>query len=317
MAAVLALVAATTASASASPYAPPPGRVFTGVTGGDFGAYEAAVGKPAAIDGQFTAFYGKQAIPTFYASAARATRQMLHYSTDVAAGSIAHGATDAFWIRENKWIAGGGRPVYIRLMSEMNGNWNPYCAYSANGRSRGPARSTASFRKAWQRIVLITRGGPVGAIDTKLHRLGMPPVRTREAQLARAPVSFLWVPQTAGNPDTRANSAAAYWPGAKYVDWVGTDFYSKFPNFAGLDRFYVEFSGKPLAFGEWAIWGRDDPAFVDRFFNWVDQHRRVQILMYNQGQRADGPFNLVHYPKARKRIRARLRGGRFLSSTPD
>src|ERR1039458_4874158 len=28
-----------------------------------------------------------------------------------------------------------------------------------------------------------------------------------------------------------------------YVDWVGTDFYSKFPNFTGLDTFYKEFPG--------------------------------------------------------------------------
>ena len=48
---------------------------------------------------------------------------------------------------------------------------------------------------------------------------------------------------------------------------MGTDFYSKFPNFTGLDRFYRDFAreGRPFAFGEWAMWGRDDAGFVNRF----------------------------------------------------
>jgi len=33
------------------------------------------------------------------------------------------------------------------------------------------------------------------------------------------------------------------------VGRVGTDFYSRFPNFAGLERFYDRWRGKPFAFG--------------------------------------------------------------------
>ena len=55
-------------------------------------------------------------------------------------------------------------------------------------------------------------------------------------------VSFVWTPQVAGSPDIPANSPAAYYPGDRYVDWVGTDFYSRFPNFTGLETFYNEFS---------------------------------------------------------------------------
>ena len=62
-------------------------------------------------------------------------------------------------------------------------------------------------------------------------------------------------------------------PATAYVDWVGTDFYSKFPNFTGLDAFYKAFAGKPFAFGEWAIWGGDNPAFVDELFKWVGTTR--------------------------------------------
>ena len=69
---------------------------------------------------------------------------------------------------------------------------------------------------------------------------------------------MLWVPQTEGTPNTAANSAAAYWPGGEYVDWVGTDFYSRFPAFAKLERFYAQYPDKPFVFGEWAMWGADN-----------------------------------------------------------
>jgi hypothetical protein len=125
------------------------------------------------------------------------------------------------------------------------------------------------------------------------------------------------VPQVEGAPDIRANSPRAYWPGARYVDWVGTDFYSKFPNWSGLQRFYRAFGRKPFVFGEWALWGADDPAFVHRLFAWSRSHRRVRMLVYNQGKLADGPFRLVHYPRSRRAIAAELRAPRFAQFAPE
>jgi beta-mannanase len=127
-------------------------------------------------------------------------------------------------------------------------------------------------------------------------------------------VAMLWVPQTAGTPNIAANSARAYWPGGSYVDWVGTDFYSRFPNFAGLDRFYAEFRGKPFVFGEWAMWGGDNPGFVDQLFNWINRHPRVRMALYNQGMKADAPFRLSGFPRSKAVIRRHLRAPRFLGS---
>ena len=124
-------------------------------------------------------------------------------------------------------------------------------------------------------------------------------------------MSFLWVPQVAGAPDIAANSPRAYWPGAKRVDWVGTDLYSRFPNFAGLDRFYRQFGGKPFAFAEYAVWGRDDPGFIHRVFGWARSHRRVRMLLYNQGVKTAGPFRLARYPRSRAALAAELRAPRF------
>jgi len=225
---------------------------------------------------------------------------------------------DGYLVRLNGRIAQSNMPVYIRLMSEMNGHWNSYSAFHANGRSRGAAHSTRTFKRAWKRTVLVVRGGDVATINSKLRKLGMPPVQsTRRRALPRAKVAFLWVPQVAGAPDTRANSPRAYWPGPKYVDWVGTDFYSKFPNFSGLERFYRQFRGKPFVFGEWAIWGADNPGFVHRLFRWIRGHKRTRMVMYNHGNRSSGPFRLWRYPRGRAALRAQLGSSRFAPWVPE
>jgi hypothetical protein len=259
----------------------------------------------------------------FQAAGRAHARLMIHISTAVNAREvitpkgIADGRGDRYLLGLNSRIAQAGEPVYIRLMAEMDGHWNAYCAYSASGRPKGADHSTAMFRRAWQRTVLIVRGGPVNALDARLHALHMPPVAARVSALPRPQVAFLWVPQVAGAPDLPGNSPRAYWPGADYVDWVGTDFYSKFPNFAGLETFSREFGGKPFAFGEWAVWGRDDPAFVSRLFAWAGSHPRVRMLMYNQGNRSDGPFRLRRYPRAAHAISHELGAGRFAPFAPE
>jgi len=103
----------------------------------------------------------------------------------------------------------------------------------------------------------------------------------------------------------------AYWPGGRYVDWVGTDFYSRFPNFQWRDDFYRAFPGKPFVFGEWALWGADDPAFVNRLFAWIHGHPRVGMVVYNQGALTNGPFRLNRYPRSTAALRRALAHRRF------
>jgi hypothetical protein len=124
---------------------------------------------------------------------------------------------------------------------------------------------------------------------------------------------MLWVPQTEGSPAIARNSAAAYWPGAGYVDWVGTDFYSRFPAFGKLETFYKAFR-KPFVFGEWGVWGGDDPGWVHQLFRFVNTHPRVRMMLYNQGNDPSGPFRLGHFPGARAAIRSELGSGRYLGS---
>ena len=47
-------------------------------------------------------------------------------------------------------------------------------------------------------------------------------------QLPQPRVAMMWVPQSFGSPNIAGNQPADYWPGGRYVDWVGIDIYSKF-----------------------------------------------------------------------------------------
>ena len=301
-------------AAGAASYAPAPGHVFNGVAGGySVSDYVGHTGSNPAVVQSFVAYKGSTNWAFDLADGAHA-RVMLHIGTTSPSGAervtpagIARGATDRWLAQLNRTIAQRGEPVYIRLMAEMNCHWNIYSAYGAK---RDSAHSTRAFRAAWKRTTVILRGGP--DVDAQLRALRQPPLQAR-GDLPAAPVAMQWVPQVAGAPDVAANRPLAYWPGARYVDWVGTDFYSKFPNFSGLERFYasVRRFHKPFVFGEWAVWGADNPGFVERLFSWTRSHRLVRMLVYNQGKRSDGPFRLGHYPRSARVLRGLLNLDRF------
>ena len=161
--------------------------------------------------------------------------------------------------------------------------------------------------------MLIMRGGPVAGIDAQLRKLRLPGVRGVAADevLPEPQVAVMWVPQTRGSPDIPANMPSAYWPGGEYVDWVGTDFYSRYPNFHWLEDFYRRYGGKPFVFGEWAMWGRDDPAFVKRLFAWIESRPRVRMVLYNQGNNPGGPYRLTQHPRSRAELRRQLAKPRY------
>jgi len=306
----VALALSTAAPASGNAFLPPRGDVWHGVAGGSAAAFARETGRTPDVFQTFTTWgsaeYALRTTP-------RGMPAMLHLSTNRGPGTpevidssqIAAGRGDAWLLRFARAVADRGEPLYLRLFAEMNGPWNAYCAFDADGRAR-PGHSTRQFRRAWRRIALILRGGPRERIDAKLRRLGMRAVQAGEGPLARAPVALMWVPHNATALDTRANQPRAYWPGNAYVDWVGTDFYGQNPNWGALERIYRDFPGKPFVFGEWALWGRDDPSFVKRVFAFARTHRRVRMLVYNQGGRSNGPFRLKRYPRARRVLRALL-----------
>ncbi|HKN94481.1 MAG TPA: hypothetical protein VJU60_09125 [Thermoleophilaceae bacterium] len=327
VAALLAFAAVPAASAHAYPYLPPAGKVFAGVSGsitepGVVPAFDSRTGKHAPVVQTFVS-WGYTATRWLRLARAEHARAMVHITTlkgnghEITPRAIATGHGDAPIVSLTRTFGQSGQVIYVRLMAEMNGSWNAYSAYGPGG-YKGGAHSTQNFKQAWRRIVLIMRGGPVDEINAKLHALHMPSVRGASGVLPKPKVAFLWVPEVWGDPNVSGNSAAAYWPGGKYVDWVGTDFYSKFPNYRGLNAFYNEFRHKPFVFGEWAMWGSDNPGFVRGLFGWIRSHKRVRMVMYNQGSHpSQSPLALAHYPRSAAALRGELRSPLFAPTPPE
>lgn len=327
--AIAALLAA--APAAAKPYAPGKGKIYAGVsdTGSklDYFAFTRAVDRHVPVMQAFEPWGGRLK-PAKQRWKRTRTRGMLSLSTSPCYGcselisprAIARGRGDGYLIRLNRFLADWGRPTYIRLLPEMNGHWNPYAAFNADGSSRGGSHKTKQFRRAWRRIYLIVRGGRRGKINNRLLREGLMPLKRRKGAgprwLGRTAASFLWVPQTHGSPRIKRNRPAAYWPGARYVDWVGADIYGKYPNFEGLDRFYRSRKNFPFMIGEWSPWDSDNPGFVNALHEWAESHRRTKMLVYYQGFGENNPFMIQRYPAAQRALRGQLDNKRYLRFAP-
>lgn len=314
--------------ASANAFLPAKGKIFTGVAmGSSVSDFQRRTGKHPAVWQQFIRWGGSYLWAFDWARSAD-TRLMLHLGTSdgqnlaesISPSAIAHGRGDRWILRLAEHITSERRPVYIRLMAEMNNCDLPYSSYDCNGSRRNLAHSPARFKQAWKRVVILMRGGSTAHVDQQLHRLHLPAARTGADQLPAAPVAFLWSPMTGGSPQISALRPEVYWPGSRWVDWVSTSFYSRFPNFAGLSPYYSQFAGryhKPFAFGEWAIWGADSAAFTRQLFGWVRSHKRVRMMIYNQGKRTDGPFRLRYYPDAQSVLHGALTNTVFASLAPE
>jgi hypothetical protein len=248
-------------------------------------------GQGLSIGGSFAQLFASMGtLPLFGISANNA----------ISPGQIARGSGDDYLVGLNHAIAVWGKPILIRPLAEMNGHWNTYCAYNSNGSPRGAQYSTAVFRKAFARIYLIVHGG--AAVNAKLARLGLPPVRVPLETNPRAHV--IWNPQGYGSPDVPGNSAQAYYPGDAYVDGVGDDLYfiRGKAEWAAAEALYRAHPGKAFSFPEWGLWGIDDPGFVQAMADFVRSHARVELISYYNGG-ARSIFDLGVKPRARAAYR--------------
>jgi hypothetical protein len=328
---VLSVAAVGAPAADAAVHGPARGKVFhSGLGGygpGAVNAFTAQSGKHPAVYQYFVSWKGERRDLNFIrgllesTSAAR-SRTALAVSTNgtgLTPAAIARGEGDRFLVGLNAILGEHGSPTYLRLLSEMNNGANSYSAYDPSGRSRGPAYSTRQFKRAWRRAVLVLRGGTTATIDAKLRRLGMPAVRTGAAELASPAVSFQWVPLTFGNPETARNHPRHWWPGSRYVDWVGTTWYSPFLTVSAFDRFYRYrlWRKKPFVFGEYGVWGAESPHFISLFFRFLKTHRRVRMASYYQSAMLKPQFRLASHPRSRATLRRKLRSSRFVAYAPE
>lgn len=218
--------------------------------------------------------------------------------------AVAQGRGDVWLAEINREIAAlGAARVYVRPMAEMNGHWHTYCAFNQDGSARPPAYSTAWFRKAFARIAIVLRGGPL--VNAALTRLGVPPTLEKLASNPRSRLRMLWNPHGYSTPNVPGNRPRAYYPGDAYVDVVGADVYKLHSNtglLTGLEAVYKDFPGKPFAIPEWGIQGIDDPGFVQRIADFLRTHGRTEIAVYFNG-RGGGDFDITRKPRTRAAYR--------------
>jgi hypothetical protein len=328
-AAALVLVAMP-ASASAASFLPPAEKVYWGGQGGYSQAhirdFAQQSGKHPAVFNYFISWRASESSfhwLSYRLADARAqnTAAMLSVApedTGLTPRDLAQGKGDAFLVGLNRLLAEHGEVTFLRPLSEMNNANNAYAPYDLSGRSRGPANTVGQLKNAWRRVALVTRGGAVAAMDSKLRRLHMPPVRTAASELPRSAVALMWVPLSFGNPETARNHPRHFWPGAQYVDWVGTTWYSPYKASHAMHSFYSYplWRRKPFAFAEWGVWGRDDPGFVRQFFAFVKTHPRVRMAVYYQSALLKPEFRLSSHPGSRAALRQALRWPRLTGLAP-
>ena len=217
---------------------------------------------------------------------------------------LARGKGDRFLIVVNQAVDRWGKEAYIRPLAEMNGHWNRYCAFNADGSYRGRSYSQQNYKKAFRRIYLIMHGGPVADINDRLRDSGMPPLERENDLPLNSLVRVVWNPQGFGSPNIRQNSANSYYPGDRYVDVVANDLYDIGYNAAweANTRLFKSHPDKPYGIGEWGLWNIDDPAFVRRMANWVENHNRVEFATFFEAERGS-IFDLGDKPRSRRAYR--------------
>jgi hypothetical protein len=232
---------------------------------------------------------------------------------------IALGAGDDYLLQLNSFFAVHQLPAYIRPLGEPNRCLNAWAGVECDGTLKTGEHSAFWYKEAFRRIVAIVRGGQtLEGINATLAELGLPPLNRTKGEapvaLPAAPVSIIWSPLPAGSPRVKGNFPGNYWPGSKWVDWVGTDFYAKYPVWEDLQRFYegAQWKNKPVAITEWAMQEEDEPKFVKQLISWVVTHKRVQMLTYYQGFGAGNTYELGLYPRTTNMLRKKIRRANFL-----
>jgi len=327
-------------------FAPRPGRIFHGVsetTAGVRGVrrFSLEVGAHPAVVEDFYSWGVPLSTGALRRWHRERARGVLSLSTAPGGGAevitprqIAQGRDDHYLLRDNEAVAGSKQTVYLRPMAEMNSFYNPYSAFNSDG-SKRRGHTTNQYVDAWRRIAIVVRGGTVASINSRLRKLGLPrllransnrdPVYRAESihhhTLAHPHVALIWNPQTISNPSIRANAPAKYWPGRKYVDWVGADIYSKFATpgvKSALRRFQHTYHHYPFVLGEYGPWDNDyHGRFTRWLFRWERRHRQVRMAIYYRSTDPNSAYDITNYGSARHDLRKILRAHRFMAFAPE
>lgn len=233
---------------------------------------------------------------------------------------IALGVGDDYLLQLNDFFAKKGLPAYVRPLGEPNRCLNVWSAVDCDGNQKGGSHTTGWYKQAFRRIAAIVRGGQtLEGINATLAEIALPPLNRTKGpnpeSLPLAPVSMVWSPLPGGSPRVKGNFPGNYWPGSRWVDWAGTDFYSQYPVWEDLNRFYAgkQWKNKPIALTEWAVSAIDEPKFVKQLVAWIVKRPRVRMFVYYQGFGQGNQYDLDLYPRTANMLRLKIRRANFLS----
>lgn len=171
---------------------------------------------------------------------------------------IAAGAMDSSIVAFADAVKSDGLQVIISYGQEMNGGWYPW--------GNMPGNSPAEYIAAYQRIWSLFQ-------QEQVHN-----------------VTWLWDP----NISFAGSSPLKLWyPGDKYVDWVGLDGYfgSPMDTFEGLFGPSVSelraFTGKPLLIGETGVTGQAASAQLGQVFAGAADIGAVGVVYFDESQTGD------------------------------
>jgi hypothetical protein len=326
--AVVLLCLAAPGSAAAGSLQPQGRKIFFGIsdTGNpaDFGHFSSDLNKHPALIESFRSWGSDFPESITRWQEARA-RPVLHLTTAdsgdghevITPRAIALGYGDEYLLRLNKLFWAKRMRAYIRPLGEPNRCINVYAAYDCSGNPTGSGHGPRWYRLAFRRMyILLHGGGRRRAIDRRLAEAGLRPLAVDVAGVPRAPIAVLWSTLPAGSPTVPQNRPRFFYPGDRYVDWVGTDFYSDNQDWKSLTGLYHRFSSKPFAIPEFGVSNGDDPGYVQHLMTWVKRHERCKMLIYYQDFGAESPYRIQNYPASLAVLDRRIHTKRFPAFAP-
>jgi mannan endo-1,4-beta-mannosidase len=174
--------------------------------------------------------------------------------TDINMASIASGKYDGYLSSYAEAVRSYRLPVILSFGHEMNGSW-----YSWGYRHTSPK----TFVAAWRHIVTLFRG-----------------LQVRN-------VTWLWTPNVV-HPGGSISRPAPWWPGNKYVTWVGLDGYYYKPSWTFAPLFgptitaIRELTRDPILIAETSVSpGTNQPAKMANLFAGVRLYGLLGFVWFN------------------------------------
>lgn len=198
------------------------------------------------------------------------------------------------WARE---AARWGRPFFFRLDNEMNADWSPWSAFHYG-------KDADLYIYAWRHVWEIFREeGAENAV-------------------------WVWNPNDTSFPNWRWNHHTRYWPGGKYVDWVGLTAYNLGNAYPGntwrefreayrpvYDEYRRLYPGKPLLIAEFASHdgGGDKARWIEDMFSALkEEFPEIRFAVWWNGTDGARRYRFDSTPAAREAFARGIRDPYFV-----